>query len=682
MTSAERIPVYAVWHPETGPLLALGMLTAMARAYEGGALQSTFEIRRPETAASFLDDLATRSGPAILLSSDYIWSLEPNLEVAVEAVRINPELVVVHGGPSAPKYGGDATRFLTEHADVAHVLVRGEGELTLCELLAVLAPSLPELDRDRLAEVRGITFLGAGGAVLTPDRPRATSLDELPSPYLTGEFDHVPGDAWHHGLSVETNRGCPYGCTFCDWGSATLSRIRKFGLDRAEAEFAWAYDRGAPVIQITDANFGIMSRDVDFAERMAARVSAAPRPLSVVFTPAKNTTKHLCRILDILAGAGITLITGLSLQTADPTTLAAVERSNISTSHYITLAAEMRRRGHPLQGDLMLGLPGQTYESFRDDLQFMFDHEIMARSWPALVLPNSPMNAPEYRERFAIEVDDRNVVTSSISFDHDQRRDMSRLRTIEVIVERLGVLRHVLRFLQWDHEVPAMIAIERLMRVTHDHPRRYPLLSWMVRYFSRYPVPPQGWHTLLEEAATFVVDEFGIARDSPFETVLALQELLLPAPGRTFPASIELRHDYLAYYRSATHDLFTTGAAGTPDRPLAAYGPATFTVAGDPLAVCTTGLRSSGDPDDEMLQNDFHIGATLAYELESPLLRVLPALSGRTFCPQGPELIERHLASVPFDRHAPVADHRGDASTDDDEDPTPVPVSLRAGRAS
>ena len=38
---------------------------------------------------------------------------------------------------------------------------------------------------------------------------------------------------------LETNRGCPYGCTFCDWGSATLSRIRKFDLDRVFAELEW-----------------------------------------------------------------------------------------------------------------------------------------------------------------------------------------------------------------------------------------------------------------------------------------------------------------------------------------------------------------------------------------------------------------------------------------------------------
>lgn len=47
----------------------------------------------------------------------------------------------------------------------------------------------------------------------------------FPSPYLTGEFDEIDPARWR-SATIETNRGCPYGCTYCDWGSATLSRIR------------------------------------------------------------------------------------------------------------------------------------------------------------------------------------------------------------------------------------------------------------------------------------------------------------------------------------------------------------------------------------------------------------------------------------------------------------------------
>src|SRR5690606_35936932 len=133
-----------------------------------------------------------------------------------------------------------------------------------------LSTSLPDLGHERLASIDGLTFLDASGEMVrTPDRGRIVDLDELPSPYLTGEFDDIPAEAWNQILAIETNRGCPYGCTFCDWGSSTLSRIRKFSIDRVAAEIEWAASHGVAAIDITDANFGIMSRDVEIARIIA-----------------------------------------------------------------------------------------------------------------------------------------------------------------------------------------------------------------------------------------------------------------------------------------------------------------------------------------------------------------------------------------------------------------------------
>jgi len=649
MGNGGGIPVYAVWQPDVGPLLSLGMLTASARRHRGGALAERFEIRRPEPPESFLADLATRRGPAVLLCSDYVWSVVQNLDLARRARTINPDLFVIHGGPSAPRYPGDAQEFLRSHRDAADVLVRGEGETTICELLEALGPMLPDVDLGRLGDVAGITYLVDDEVVLTADRERVADLDTLPSPYLTGEFEDVPADAWPGGASLETNRGCPYGCTFCDWGSATLSRIRKFDMERISGEVSWLVDRGIYAVQIADANFGIMARDVDIARHFADEVDRAGHHLALVFTPAKNSTKHVTKILDTLAEAEISPVMALALQSTDPDTLEAIKRSNIPIEHYIALASDLRRRGHPVQGELMFGVPGQTYESFRTDVQFLIDHEMMVRSWPTLLLPNAPMNEPSHRDRFDIRTDERGLVVSTSSFDEAARADMAKLRQVEVIVERFGVLRHVLRYLQWDHGIESTVVMDRLFRVVDAHPERYPYLTFMLAYFQRFPVAPAGWRALIEQAVQLVHDEFGIERDSAFDAVVDLQVFLMPAPGRSFPATIELAHDYLAYYRSATRDLIGSGQADRPERPLADHRPASFTVVGDPLRLCSRGLVSEGDPDEEILQGDFYLGVSYAFELESPLLRVLPVMAGRSFCEEGPELIERHLASLPLD---------------------------------
>ena len=87
---------------------------------------------------------------------------------------------------------------------------------------------------------------------------------DIPSPYLAGYFDEIVDEMREQGLEPyalwETNRGCPYSCTFCDWGSATMTKVRKFSLERAKAEAKWFSDKKIKAVYNCDANFGIFPR--------------------------------------------------------------------------------------------------------------------------------------------------------------------------------------------------------------------------------------------------------------------------------------------------------------------------------------------------------------------------------------------------------------------------------------
>lgn len=625
-SDASRIPLYSIWHDRVGPMLAPGMLSAAARHHDGGSLNTLYDIRRPEPASSFLDHLATVKGPAILLCSDYLWTLEDNLEAARRGLAINPDLIVVHGGPSCPKYLEDARSFLERYGPAADILVRGEGEHVLCQLLEAIRPTLPALDADALREVPGLTFIDArtSDLVRTEDQPRIADLDALPSPYLTGEFDHIPPEIWQPCLTIETNRGCPYGCAFCDWGSSTMSRIRKFSLERVAAELEWAAERAIWSINVADANFGIMSRDVEIAGFIASAASRHEGPRLVNYYPAKNTTKHLARIMDVLLDAGVGPVATLSLQTTDPETLEIINRENISTDHYVRLTAEFRRRGLPLQGELLLGLPGQTYDAYRRDLQHHIDHEVTARTWQVRVLPNAPINDPEYRRTHAIEVDGAHRVMSTTHFDAADRTRMMRLRNVEIIAERFGLLRHLMRYLQWDHGIEASLVLDRLIDLVEDQPTRFPTLTWTLNHFDLFQCTAVGWARFYDEVTDFVVEEYGIAHDSALATVMSVQRVLMAEPGRTFPVRVELPHDYVGYYRQATGELYRSGHATGAAQPLHTWGPGVLDVDGDPLGLCSEGLEIVDDPRDELFANDFVIGANSAFELASPLMRLMP----------------------------------------------------------
>ena len=131
-----------------------------------------------------------------------------------------------------------------------------------------------------------------------PNIDRVRDLDEIPSPFLEGAFDSImaanPSESWI-GL-WETNRGCPFRCTFCDWGSATAAKVTKFGEERLYREVDWFADKKIEYIFCCDANFGILKRDVDIAE-LRRRHQAAHR-LSGGAVGAEHQERHRARLRD------------------------------------------------------------------------------------------------------------------------------------------------------------------------------------------------------------------------------------------------------------------------------------------------------------------------------------------------------------------------------------------------
>ena len=626
-----RIPVYALMHAQHGVPLGLGMVTAAARHHDGGRLTETFEIRRPETAASILDDLESRGGPAVLLLSDVIWTIDDNLEVAARVVERNSEVIVVHGGPSSPRYEADIEQFLRDHAAVAHVLARGEGERTIGELLFALGAAYGRLAHADLSGVAGIAFVDpfSGEVVRTPDRPRETNLDDLPSPYLTGEFDHIAVAGQDAPFALETNRGCPYECSFCDWGSATNSRVRFFTPDRVAAEVDWLASRGAEAVFVADANFGLSKRDVETARQLAAgrrRTGAFDR---VYWTAAKNTTRHFVEIWRSLRAGGITSEIQIALQTTDPQTLEAVGRSNISTDRLLELARLLRQETMPVRAELMIGLPGQTVESFTADLELLFEQEMALMSWTTLSLPNAPMNAPEYRSRWGIRLDDSGVVTETSTADAGDRDRMLRLRRAFLAADTYGVLRHLVRWLHQDCGIRATAVIGDLCSTAERTPDRWPAVTWLVESFDLHPLPPSGWRSFYEEIRSYVVERFGIdPRDSALDCVLEVQRALMPWPGRRFPARVELEHDYVSYYLDVIAPLYDD-VDECAVVPLASRPPGVLEIRGDPAELGVDGMNLWGNPRDEASSSAYTLVFTAANELDSPLLRLLPEVVRR-----------------------------------------------------
>jgi len=161
----------------------------------------------------------------------YSWNEQLSLAIAKELKRINKDMVIIFGGPQVPDNSKD---FLESNSFVDFV-VNGEGEKVFLDLVESL--KFKNFDK-----VDGISFIDSSKEFRSNPKPqRIKYLDEIPSPYLSGVFDKLiesfPKDEWL--ILWETNRGCPFKCTFCDWGSATAAKLNKFELDRLKAEIDW-----------------------------------------------------------------------------------------------------------------------------------------------------------------------------------------------------------------------------------------------------------------------------------------------------------------------------------------------------------------------------------------------------------------------------------------------------------
>lgn len=347
--------------------------------------------------------------------STYVWNGRISLEIARRLKALRPGIVVLFGGPHVPDHS-EAFMRANPQIDLA---VHNEGERTFLKLLETFE------DRSTSWEtIPGISMVKPDGTfVRTQNVDRVRDLDEIPSPFLEGAFDEImkanPDESWI-GL-WETNRGCPFRCTFCDWGSATAAKVTKFGEDRLFREVDWFAEKKIEYIFCCDANFGIQKRDVDIANYVAGVKREKGYPVALSVQNTKNATERAYLTQKILSDAGLNKGVALSMQSVDMPTLEAIKRDNISLGTYMELQRRFTRDKVETYSDLILGLPGETYESFvRGVDQLMENGQHNRIQFNNLsILPNAEMGDPAYQARYGMV-----TVESKIINIHGERVEL------------------------------------------------------------------------------------------------------------------------------------------------------------------------------------------------------------------------------------------------------------------
>ncbi|MBU1022022.1 MAG: B12-binding domain-containing radical SAM protein [Candidatus Margulisbacteria bacterium] len=171
-------------------------------------------------------------------------SLPVSLLIAKECKKLAPKLPIIFGGPEV-SFEEAAVLKVFKQVDI---IVRGEGENTLVEILDALAKEAA------LNDILGITYRKKKRVIRNPDRPFIKSLDDLP--YLN--FSLLPHLSKYNKGEVEAGRGCPFQCTFCSTCKMWKRNFRMKSARRLVQELQQVYsffnDRKNPCVPIIHDN--------------------------------------------------------------------------------------------------------------------------------------------------------------------------------------------------------------------------------------------------------------------------------------------------------------------------------------------------------------------------------------------------------------------------------------------
>jgi radical SAM superfamily enzyme YgiQ (UPF0313 family) len=339
----------------------LGIQTLAPVLRQGGHLVRMFDTCHPQMRAEQIAEAARDERPDVVALSFLSVTAYPALKRLARMVKSgNPEIPIIVGGAFASI---NPDRILEDCPFVDHVGV-GEGEDLLLDYLGSLGDP---------GAVAGLVWRRNGEIARNAPRALIRDLDRFPYPDRTSlpidYIESLPLDvpavlSLDKFCTMQTSRGCPYTCIYCDIPSLGEGKWRSRSAAHVLGEMQQLSDQGYRSIYLTDDHFllqrnriadicnGIVGRKLQFHWGCEGRVD------SVGIDQLPLLARARCDMLAFGVEAGTQKVLD---RLRKRQTLAQVEHA----------VAEAKRNGIArVHGFFVIGSPGETAEDIRETFRF------------------------------------------------------------------------------------------------------------------------------------------------------------------------------------------------------------------------------------------------------------------------------------------------------------------------
>ena len=311
-----------------------------------------------------LEKAVIESPPDILGLSNYCWNERIGYDIFKIAKDSNPNILTVSGGPNFPHDVTSQQSFMNNHPEIMfYVPIEGEiGFSNIVERMLSVYSKGKNIEYIFERPIEGCISRKKDGTLqyLSPvDRIR--NLDEIPSPYTTGLLDRFFDSELNP--MIQTNRGCPFSCTFCVDGADDVRQVNQFSIQRTEDELNYIGTRipkNKNLLYISDLNFGMYPKDIKICDIISQIQQNYGYPQRIIVSTGKNKKERIIDSIKRLHGALRFLI---AVQSTDNTVLTNIKRDNISIDHMMALAPAIKNENLRTSSEVIVALPGDTYET-------------------------------------------------------------------------------------------------------------------------------------------------------------------------------------------------------------------------------------------------------------------------------------------------------------------------------